>query len=43
VLVHARDVDLENINRLANWAGVSVVDDIDGLKSYLSTFLAEQS
>ena len=42
VLVHAREVDLENLNRLANWPGVSVVDDIDGLKSYLDTFLSEQ-
>ncbi|MDR3584289.1 MAG: flavoprotein [Desulfosporosinus sp.] len=42
VLVHAREVDLENLSRLANWPGVSVVDDIDGLKSYLDTFLAEQ-
>ena len=40
VLVHAREVDLENLNRLANWSGVSVVKDIDGLKSYLNTFLA---
>jgi flavoprotein len=36
VLVHTRKVDLENINRLANWPGVSVVDDIDGLKKYIN-------
>jgi len=40
VLVHAREVDLENLNRLANWPGVSVADDSDGLKSYLDTFLS---
>lgn len=41
VLVYAREVDLENSNRLANWPGVRVVDDSDGLKSYLDTFLSE--
>ena len=39
VLVHARKIDLENINRLASWPGVTLAADPEQLKSYLHTFL----
>ncbi|OLN28342.1 flavoprotein [Desulfosporosinus metallidurans] len=39
VLVHVRKIDLENINRLASWPGVTLATDPEQLKSHLHTFL----
>ena len=40
VLVHVRKIDLENINRLASWPGVTLTTDLEELKSHLHIFLA---